>query len=113
MAGMRRADQTMDTPTDVERPRPRAEPFDVVEIPSCAVGKDYPPGCGAGHGPCAIPELTQLAFAREAPHLKGLVVCQPGLHPATTTRSMTVVHDQPRGSQPGCGLDVGADRQLG
>lgn len=69
MASMSRADQTMDTPGDVDV-HPRAPSRSTSSTSRlAAAAKDYPPGCGSGQWPCAIPELTQLVLGRVARYL--------------------------------------------
>jgi hypothetical protein len=64
LAGVNRGGQTMDTAADVERPRPRRSTSSTSRL--AAEAKDYPRGWVSGQYRCAIPELTQVAFAGEA-----------------------------------------------
>ena len=72
MAGMSRADQTMDTPADVERPPPRSEPFDVVYIPPCGGGQRLPPGVWVGTVAMCDTRVdtTGVGTRSTVPHLK-------------------------------------------
>src|ERR1700687_4869121 len=80
----------------MERPRPRSQPVHGVYIPPCGGGQRLPPGVWDGTlAMCNTGDDTSGVRTRSGvPHLKGPVLCHPGLHLATTTRLMTVVHDR-------------------